>query len=112
MPQAGFFQWIVVLATVLACQVRAQTPDGSDPIPVLDGMLIRSPGPRALHFDGLAADPSSIGNFQGLVALAYMRAMVRDATGRRFLMADDIRIFAGDYVSADGVQRQGVFAFV
>src|SRR5438876_741522 len=71
------------------------------------------PGPRALGFkDGLAADPSTIGNFRGLVALAYMRGSVRDSSGRRWLMVNDMRLFQGDYVAADGIQRQGTFAFV
>ena len=83
-----------------------------DPVPVLEGMQILSPGPRALGFAGLAADPSSIGNFRGLVTLAYLRGRVRDATGRRFLMLDDIRVFQGDYVAADGIDRHGTFGFV
>src|SRR5947199_169720 len=59
-----------------------------------------------------AADPSSIGDFQGVVALAYMRGAARDAAGRAFTIVNDIRIFMGDYVSADGIQRRGAFGFV
>ena len=103
---------VIAAIGVLACQVRAQTPDASDPVPVLDGMQILSPGPRTLGFDGLAADPSSIGDFQGVVALAYMRGAARDAAGRAFTIVNDIRIFMGDYVSADGIQRRGAFGFV
>jgi hypothetical protein len=84
----------------------------SDPVPVLPGSTILSPGPRALGFAGLRADPSTIGNFRGLVALAYLRGRVRDATGRRWVMENDIRLLQGDYVSADGIERQGTFAFV
>src|SRR2546426_3721927 len=109
--RVGWLMTLVIVG-VLACRVRAQTPDASDPAPVLDGMQILSPGPRTLGFDGLAADPSSIGNFQGVVALAYMRGTVRDATGRSFVMVNDIRVFTGDYVSADGAQRRGAFGFV
>ena len=114
MPQSRIDRWALVAAAVglLACRARAQTADASDPIPVLDGQRILSPGPRALHFDGLTADPSAIGNFQGVVALAYMRGAARDATGRPFVMATDMRIFEGDYVSADGAPRRGTFAFV
>ena len=103
---------VVAAVGVLACPARAQTPGVSEPVPVLDGMHILSPGPRMLGFDGLAADPSTIGNFRGLVALAYMRGRVRDSSGRRWLMVNDMRLFQGDYVSADGIQRQGTFAFV
>ena len=103
---------LLLIAAVLASQARAQTLDPAAPVPVLDGMRILAPGPRALGFDGLAADPSSIGDFQGVVALAYMRGTARDAAGHSFTIANDIRIFMGDYVSADGVQRRGAFGFV
>ncbi len=113
MPQSRVGRWALAVAVgLLACPARAQTADASDPIPVLEGERILSPGPRALGFDGLAADPSTIGNFQGVVALAYMRARVRDTTGHRWVMVNDIRIFKGDYVSTDGVARRGTFAFV
>jgi hypothetical protein len=101
---------MLVAVTLSASRVRAV--DGSDPIPVLGGGRFLVPGPRALGFDGLAADPSTIGNFQGLVALAYLRGRVRDASGHRWVMANDIRLFQGDYVPADGMQRRGTFAFL
>jgi len=101
---------LVLIAVVLpASRGRA---DMSEPIPVLPTHAVRSPGPPALGFAGLSADPSSIGNFQGLVALAYLRGRVRDANGHRFVMMNDIRVMQGDYVSADGIVRRGTFAFV
>ena len=103
---------MLAVVAVVAAGPRRGAADGTDPVPVLGGMQIVSPGPRALGFAGLAAEPSSVGNFQGLVTLAYLRGRVRDATGRPFLMLDDIRIFQGDYVAADGVQRHGTFGFV
>ena len=102
----------LVAGVIPAFRARAGTADASDPIPVLPDSRILSPGPRTLGFDGLAADPSTIGNFQGLVALAYLRGRVRDASGRRWLMANDMRLFQGDYVAADGIARRGTFAFV
>ena len=102
----------LVAGVIPASPARADTADASDPIPVLGGGRILSPGPRTLGFDGLAVDPSTIGNFRGLVALAYLRGRVRDTTGRQWVMMNDIRLFQGDYVSADGIQRQGTFAFV
>ena len=97
----------LVAGVIPASPARADTADASDPIPVLGGGRILSPGPRTLGFD-----PSTIGNFRGLVALAYLRGRVRDTTGRQWVMMNDIRLFQGDYVSADGIQRQGTFAFV
>jgi len=104
---------VLLLATLaVALPASSGRTDVSDPIPVLPGSLVRAPGPRVLGFQGLAADPSSIGNFQGVVALAYLRGRVRDASGRRLVMVDDIRVMQGDYVSADGTARRGTFAFV
>jgi len=103
---------LLLVVAVVAAASRARA-DASDPVPVLGGDQVLSPGPRSLGFKGIAADPSSIGNFQGLVALAYLRGRVRDATGHRWVMANDIRLLQGDYVPADGgVHRRGTFAFV
>ena len=115
MPQSRAVRPLLLVAALAAGAIdapRAGADTASDPVPVLRGATILSPGPRTLGFDGLAADPSTIGNFQGLVALAYLRGRVQDATGRRWLMVNDMRLFRGDYVSADGIQRQGTFAFV
>ena len=98
---------LVVATLALALSSSPGRADVSDPVPVLPGHIVRSPRPRAL-----AADPSSIGNFQGLDALAYLRGRVRDASGHRLVMVDDVRVMQGDYVSADGMARHGTFAFV
>ena len=104
---------VLLLATfAVALPAASGRTDVSDPIPVLPGGLVRAPGPRVLGFQGLAADPSSIGNFEGVVALAYLRGRVRDASGRRLVMIDDIRIMRGDYISADGTAGSGTFAFL
>ena len=114
MPQSRAVRPLLLLAALVTGTIhapRARADTASDPVPVLPGATILSPGPRALGFkDGLAADPSTIGNFRGLVALAYMRGSVRDSSGRRWLMVNDLRLFRGDYVAADGIQRQGTFA--
>ena len=113
MPHSrGLLLVAALVAGVIPAPRPAHAADASDPIPVLPGETILSPGPRALGFVGIAADPSTIGNFRGLVALAYLRGRVRDATGRRLVMENDIRLFQGDYVSADGIERRGTFAFV
>jgi hypothetical protein len=116
MPQSRAVRPLLLVAALVAGAIHAsgaRADTASDPVPVLPGDTILSPGPRALGFKhGLAADPSTIGNFRGLVALTYLRGRVRDATGRQWVMANDMRLFQGDYVSADGIQRQGTFAFV
>lgn len=99
-------------AALPAPRAHAGTVDLPDPIPVLPGAVIFSPGPRRLGFAGPGQDPSSIGNFRGLVALAYLQGKVRDTTGRRFLLHNDMRILQGDYIAADGIERHGTFGFV
>ena len=117
MPQSRAVRTLLLIAALVAgaleaSRARADTA-ASDPVPVLPGATILSPGPRALGFgDGLAADPSPIGNFRGLVALAYLRGRVRDSSGHRWLVVNDMRVLQGDYVSADGIARRGTFAFV
>src|SRR5438067_11727775 len=103
---------IVVLAVVavVAGGPRRGAADGTDPIPVLGGMQIVSPGPRALGFAVLAAEPSGSVDFQVLVTLAYLRGRVLEADGRPLLMPEDVRDFQGDHVAADGVERHGARA--
>jgi hypothetical protein len=102
----------ILLTLASASPARALLDDETAPVPVLSGGRVLAPGPLRLGLNGLRADPSSIGNFRGVVALAYWIGKVRDSTGRRFVMQNDVRIFQGDYVSADGVQRNGTFGFV
>jgi hypothetical protein len=99
-------------ATFVLFSTAGVRADSTDPVPVLGGRRVLAPGPPSLGFEGLRADPSSIGNFRGTVALAYLRARVRDSTGHRWLMENDIRVVRGSYVSADGMTREGAFAFV
>ena len=105
--------FVPLAAMAVVALAGARTPaEGSDPIPILRGNRVLSPGPRALGFDGFTADPSSIGNFKGVIGLAYLRGRVRDTAGHRWVMENDIRVFQGDYVAADGVQQRGTFGFV
>lgn len=71
-----------------------------------------APGPRGLGLMGLHVEPSTISNFRGVTALAYLAGKATDGTGHRYRMANDMRVFQGDYVAADGSPRQGTFAFI
>ena len=103
---------LVQLALLAPAPAHAGPVALPDPVPVIPGAAIYAPGPRRLGFAGLGQDPSSIGNFRGVVALAYLRGKFRDPSGRRVLLNNDIRIMQGDYVAADGIQRHGTFGFV
>jgi hypothetical protein len=102
---------LLALGAVVAGSTPAKADD-TDPIPILPARGILAPGPRRLGLDGRAADPSTIGNFRGLVGLAYLRGKARDTSGRRWVMLNDIRVLRGDYVATDGVLRSGAFVFV
>lgn len=101
---------LLLAALALPHDLRAQS--GSDPVPIPGGFHFFSPGPPRLGYRGLNVEPSTITNFQGDVALAYLTGSARDAQGKRFLLTADMRVFRGDYVAFDGVTRRGVFGFV
>jgi len=99
---------LVVLATVGS----AHAFDGTMPVPVPGTSHIFAPGPRSLGLGGLAANPSSIGDFGGVVAIAYAKGRAVGGDGHRFLMVNDMRIMSGAYLAADGSQHSGSFAFI
>ena len=86
--------------------------DGTMPVPVPGTSHIFAPGPRSLGLAGPAANPSSIGDFDGGVALAYTKGRAVGGDGHRFLMVDDMRIMSGAYLAADGSRHSGSFAFI
>lgn len=101
---------LLLLAAVAPGDVRAQA--GSEPVPIPGGFHFFSPGPLRLGYAGLNVEASTITNFQGEVALAYLTGTARSGTGENFLLGADMRVFRGDYVAADGISRRGVFGFV
>ena len=102
---------VLLLLVVTSAGVNAQ--DGSEPVPIPGGRFhFFAPGPLRLGLGGLHVEASTITNFQGDVALAYLRGRARSAAGQDFVLGGDMRVFSGDYVAADGVSRRGVFGFV
>ena len=86
--------------------------DGAMPVPVPGADHIFAPGPRSLGFSGLQVNPSSIGDFNGVVALAYVKGHATATDGHRFDMANDMRVMTGTYLAADGTRHVGSFAFI
>ena len=101
---------LLLLAAVLPLRVRAQ--DASEPLPIPGGFHFFAPGPPRLGYRGLNVEASTITNFSGDVALAYLVGRARSADGESFLLGADMRVFRGEYVAADGVTRRGAFGFV
>ena len=103
-------RWSIAGLLILAATSHAF--DGAMPVPVPGVDHIFAPGPQSLGFEGLQVNPSSIGNFDGTVALAYLKGRAIGADGHRFVMANDIRIMTGTYLAADGSRHVGSFAFI
>lgn len=101
-----------VLLLVLALAGSARAQGGADPVPVPGGFHVFFPGPPRLGYRGLHVEPSTITDFQGDAALAYLAGTARDNEGRRWVLTADVRVFRGDYVAVDGVTRRGAFCFV
>ena len=101
-----------LLLLALASPLRVRAQDGSEPVPIPGGFHFFSPGPPRLGYRGLDVEPSTITNFQGDVALAYLTGSARSADGHDFRLTADMRVFSGEYVAADGVSRRGAFGFV
>jgi len=101
---------LLLLAATLPGHVGAQ--DASEPLPIPGGFHFFAPGPPRLGYRGLNVEASTITDFSGDVALAYLVGRARSADGESFLLGADMRVFRGEYVAADGVTRRGAFGFV
>ena len=101
-----------VLVLLLALAPAASAFDGVMPVPVPGAAHLFAPGPASLGLPGLDVNPSSIGDFDGTVALAYLQGRAKDASGRRFKMSNDMRVMTGRYLAADGSPHVGSFAFI
>jgi hypothetical protein len=101
-----FVAALVVVPHILYAQAM------SDPVPIPGGIHVFAPGPRGLKLQGLDVEPSTITDFDGDVALAYVFGKATDGNGHAYDLKTDMRVFRGEYVSADGVHREGAFGFV
>ena len=98
------------LALLAAAATAAHAFDGVMPVP--GSAHIFAPGPRALGLEGPKANPASIGDFNGTVALVYLKGQATGGDGHPFVMQNDMRIMTGTYRAADGSEHHGTFAFV
>jgi hypothetical protein len=100
-----------LLASVVAGSSPGRAAD-AEPVPIPGAGHIFSPGPRSLGLMGLNVEPSSISNFQGTVALAYLTGTATDGASTPYDLSVDLRVMSGDYVAADGSMQTGTFAFI
>ena len=103
---------ILSALVLLALTTAAHAFDGVMPVPVPGSAHIFAPGPRALGLEGPKANPASIGDFNGTVALVYLKGRATGGDGHPFVMQNDMRIMTGTYRAADGSEHRGTFAFV
>ena len=87
-------------------------PGGFVPFPGAPFIHVFAPGPPDLGFMGEDVEPNTITNFRGFSALAYIAGTATDADGNTYTMLNDMRVFQGTYVSADGSVLHGTFAFI
>jgi hypothetical protein len=102
---------LAIVTAVLAVAGVAGAFDGVMPVPLAAPSHIFAPGPSSLGLGGLNIDPGSVGNFDGTVALAYLKGRATGGDGHRFRMLNDMRIMKGTYLAADRSQHFGTFAF-
>lgn len=99
------------------------TPPAPEPIQsVIDPGLpihIQIPGPTDITLlysqttlFGLNLERTTVGNFQGTTALAYVLGTARGSDGVEYGLEVDIRASEGDYVAADGTVNRGLFALL
>ena len=81
----------------------------------------RSKGPARVATDADGSGPwlhsvdveaSTIADFNGVTALAYMVGTARGNDGSSYNLEADVRVFEGQYVGADGAPGAGTFAFM
>ena len=83
------------------------------PVPIPGGINL----PPVIHVFApmdLDTEPSVITNFKGFSALAYPTGTnaARDSNGNFYDVSNDMRVFQGEYVAADGSHDRGTFVFI
>ena len=88
-------------------------------VPPYDFIHTFAPGPEGVvlpftvvPLEGLDAEPSTITDFRGATAVAYVVGEARGSDGNLYNLETDFRIMEGKYVAMDGATREGVFALV
>jgi hypothetical protein len=61
---------------------------------------------------GLDVEPSTITDYKGVTANAYVIGTATGSDDVEYGLEVDIRAYEGKYVAADGSTNQGTFAFI
>ena len=91
-------------------------PGDSDPVPIPGGLApglhLWLPGPVPFGFQGENVEPNTITNFQGFAAIAYLTGVATGSDGNTYEQFHDMRVYSGNYLTADGTHHSGTFAFI
>jgi hypothetical protein len=91
-------------------------PGGIDIPPVIH-VFVPGPEGKVLPFtqtvlEGFDVEPSTITDFKGFTALAYLLGTATGSDGERYNLEVDIRAFEGEYVAEDGSSNFATFGFI
>jgi hypothetical protein len=85
---------------------------GGDAVPPVGFLHAFFPGPTSIGDDGFDIEPSTITNFKGFTGVAMLAGTATDANGNSFDLMSDLRVFQGEYASADGRHHHGTFVLI
>jgi hypothetical protein len=87
--------------------------------PPYDLIHIFLPGPTTTtlpfsgsQLQGLDVEPTTITDFRGRTAMAFLTGEVEGSDGKRRGLEVDLRVSRGEYVTADGSRERGAFAMI
>ncbi len=78
-------------------------------VPGPEGVVLPHTG---VPLEGLHTEPSTITDFSGATALAFVIGEADGSDGNLYNLETDIRVMQGRYVASDGTTNEGVFALV
>jgi hypothetical protein len=87
--------------------------------PPYDLIHIFLPGPPTVtlpfsgsQLQGLDVEPTTITDFDGMTAMAFLTGSARGSDGEERGLEVDLRVSEGTYVTADGSRERGAFAMI
>ena len=108
----------------VAVPAFAQEADGANPKPIPPGFEMEGQKFH-VYLNEPGNEPSTIGDFRGLVAINHLQGMgtvirggpngglaTPTATGDRIGYDADMRIMKGQYIGEDGQEHEGTFGFI
>lgn len=87
--------------------------------PPFDVIHLFLPGPTkvtlpfsGLPLQGLDVEPTTITDFKGVTAMAYLVGTAEGSDGHEYGLEVDLRVSEGEYMTANGTRERGLFALI